>query len=128
MFFDCSEALRTDIVFDPACVVESGLLADTEVHQPFGEGCVALVDRFRDPAAFIGQCDMSLVIYQDQVVDPAHLRRDDLRRLPWGVAAGLLGAFIVHNGFPFELFVTGLFSLELFDAVQYHNARFDLCQ
>ena len=63
MFFDCSEALRTDIVFDPACVVESGLLADTEVHQPFGEGCVALVDRFRDPAAFIGQCDMSLVIY-----------------------------------------------------------------
>lgn len=69
MFFDCAEALRTDIVFDPACVVESGLLADTEVHQPFGEGCVALVDRFRDPAAFIGQCDMSLVIYQDQVVD-----------------------------------------------------------
>ena len=76
MFFDCSEALRTDIVFDPACVVESGLLADTEVHQPFGEGCVALVDRFRDPAAFIGQCDMSLVIYQDQVVDPELLHCD----------------------------------------------------
>ena len=65
---------------------------------------------------------------EDQVVHPAHLCRDDLRRLPWGVAAGLFVAFIVHNGFPFELFVTGLFSLELFDAVQYHNARFDHCQ
>ncbi len=76
MFFDCSEALRTDIMLDPARVIESGLLADTEIHQPFGEGCVALVDRLRDPAAFVGQCDMSLVIYQDQVVDPEILHCD----------------------------------------------------
>ena len=37
---------------------------------------MALVDRFRDPAAFIGQYDMSLVIYQDQVVDPEILHCD----------------------------------------------------
>ena len=81
MFFDRREALRTDIVLDPARVVESGLLADTEVHQPFGEGCVALVDRLRDPAAFVGQRDMSLVVYQDQVVDPEILHCDADARL-----------------------------------------------
>ena len=76
MFFDCSEALRTDIVFNPACVIESCLLIDTEIHQPFGEGSVALIDRLCDPAAFVGQCDMSLVIYQDQVIDPEILHCD----------------------------------------------------
>lgn len=76
MFFNCGETLRADIVLDPARVVESGLFADTEVHQPFGEGCVALVDRLRDPAAFVGQRDMSLIVYQDQVVDPEILHCD----------------------------------------------------
>lgn len=41
MFFNCREALRTDIVFNPARVIESCLLIDTEIHQPFGEGSVA---------------------------------------------------------------------------------------
>lgn len=76
MFFDRCEALGTDIVLDPAGVVESGLLADTEVHQPLGESCVALVDRLRNAASFVGQCDMSLVIYQDQVVEPEILHCD----------------------------------------------------
>ena len=57
-------------MFNPARVIESCLLIDTEIHQPFGEGSVALIDRLCDPAAFVGQCDMSLVIYQDQIVDP----------------------------------------------------------
>ena len=51
MFFNCREALRTDIVFNPARVIESCLLIDTEIHQPFGEGSVALIDRLCDPAA-----------------------------------------------------------------------------
>ena len=76
MLFNCREALRTDIVFDPARVIESCLLIDTEIHQPFGEGSVALIDRLCDPAAFVGQCDMSLVIYQDQVIDPEILHCD----------------------------------------------------
>ena len=63
MFFNCREALCADIVFDPACVIESRLLTDTEIHQPLGEGSVALVDRLCDPAAFISQSNMSLVIY-----------------------------------------------------------------
>ena len=37
---------------------------------------MALIDRLCDPAAFVGQCDMSLVIYQDQVVDPEILHCD----------------------------------------------------
>ena len=76
MFLDRRKALSTDIVLDAARVLESCLFTDSEVHQPFGEGCVALVDRFRDPAAFVGQCDMSLVIYQDQVIDPEILHCD----------------------------------------------------
>ena len=63
MFFNCREALRADIVFDPARVIESCLLIDTEIHQPFGESSVALLDRLCDPAAFISQRNMSLVIY-----------------------------------------------------------------
>ena len=76
MFLDRRKALSTDIMLDAACVLESCLFTDSGVHQPFGEGCVALVDRFRDPAAFIGQCDMPLVIYQDQVIDPEILHCD----------------------------------------------------
>ena len=76
MFLDRRKALSTDIVLDAARVLESCLFTDSEVHQPFGEGRVALIDRLGDPAAFVGQCDMSLVIYQDQVVDPEILHRD----------------------------------------------------
>ena len=76
MFLDRRKALRTDIVLDAARVLESCLFTDSEVHQPFGEGRVALIDRFGDPAAFVGQCNVSLVIYQDQVVDPEILHCD----------------------------------------------------
>ena len=76
MFLDRRKALSTDIVLDTARVLESCLFPDSEVHQPFGEGRVALIDRLCDPAAFVGQCDMSLVIYQDQVVDPEILHCD----------------------------------------------------
>ena len=76
MFLDRRKALSTDIMLDAACVLESCLFTDSEVHQPFGESRVALIDRLGDPAAFVGQCDMSLVIYQDQVVDPEILHRD----------------------------------------------------
>ena len=70
MFLDRRKALSTDIVLDAARVLESCLFTDSEVHQPFGESSVALIDRLGDPAAFIGQCNVSLVIYQDQIVDP----------------------------------------------------------
>lgn len=70
MFLDRRKALSTDIVLDAARVLESCLFTDSEVHQPFGEGRVALIDRLGDPAAFVGQCNVSLVIYQDQIVDP----------------------------------------------------------
>ena len=76
MFLDRRKALSTDIVLDAARVLESCLFTDSEVHQPFGEGRVALIDRLGDPAAFVGQCDMSLVIYQDQVIDPEILHCD----------------------------------------------------
>ena len=76
MFLDRRKALSTDIVLDTARVIESCLFTDSEVHQPFGEGSVALIDRLCDPAAFVGQCDMSLVIYQDQVIDPEILHCD----------------------------------------------------
>ena len=70
MFLDCRKALRTNIVLDAARVIESCLFTDSEVHQPFGESSVALIDCLGDPAAFVGQCNVSLVIDQDQIVDP----------------------------------------------------------
>ena len=54
MFLDRRKALSTDIVLDAARVLESCLFTDSEVHQPFGEGRVALIDRLGDPAAFVG--------------------------------------------------------------------------
>ena len=64
MFLDRRKALRTNIVLDTARILESCLFTDSEVHQPFGEGRVALIDRLGDPAAFVGQCNVSLVIYR----------------------------------------------------------------
>ena len=64
MFLDCRKALRTNIVLDAARVIESCLFTDSKVHQPFGEGRVALIDRLGDPAAFVGQRNVSLVIYR----------------------------------------------------------------
>jgi hypothetical protein len=41
---------------------------------------------------------------EDQVVDPAHLRRDDLRRLPGGRHRRAAGVdFVTHDGPSFEL-------------------------
>lgn len=68
MFLDRRKALSTDIVLDTARVLESCLFTDSEVHQPFGEGRVALIDRFGDPGGLRRSVLMCpLVIYQDQI-------------------------------------------------------------
>ena len=72
----CREALRTDIVFNPARVIESCLLADTEIHQPFERAVWRHRSSLRSGGLRRSVCDMSLVIYQDQVVDPEILHYD----------------------------------------------------
>ena len=68
MFLDRRKALSTDIVLDTARVLESCLFTDSEVHQPFGEGRVALIDRLGDPAAFVGQCN----VLDFQIITPIY--------------------------------------------------------